>query len=651
MRNNHEIRFSRRRGSALALVLYGIAALLLIGLALYFAFQPGTEAELIDPILAEVEQGEFVSLVLDQGEVQSSENVEIRCQVKAQSRSLSVIELVSEGTLVKGGDFLVRLDSSGFEQDLESQKITVANAETEVIQAEAALETAKESLKEYEQGVFVERKKQIENDIYDAQSQIETARQELNQAKAVYNHSKKLQGKGFITKQQLEAAKFAVSRNEFALKRAVNLKSLAEKQEEVLVKITKVKETVQLRSDIRAAEVKLINEKESQKVEMAQLEDIKEQIKKCTVVVPEGVQGQVVYAKESSRGGNDWVLEEGTSVRENQVLVRLPNPDKMEVKATINEQSITQIKDGMPVEIKVDALNDQKLKGIVTKVNQYAERSGWGSSSVRKYAAFVRILDPPETLKPGMNASVSIQARYEPEAIKVPIQAVYAVQDSSFCLVKKGENQWDTRPVEVDGDNSQMVLIKSGLEVGEQVVLNPGAYKDIMDLPETKLDTKIEISKEAQDKFDKAQAKELAMSKSGRTNGETAKAERGEGGQGGERGGRGQRGDRQGRGEGGRGGGRGGPSGGGGGGFDPATIVDRMMQRYDTNSDGTIDAGEIANIEERARDRVKQGDQNGDGKVTKQEMAQAMDAMMKRFQGGGGGGRPGGGRGGPGGGS
>jgi len=107
-----------RRGATLTLVVYGFAALLLIGLALFFVFKPTDIENDIDPILAEVERGEFVSLVLDQGEVQSSENVEIRCEVKAQSRSLNVIELVNEGTRVSGGDFLVRLDSSAFEQDL-----------------------------------------------------------------------------------------------------------------------------------------------------------------------------------------------------------------------------------------------------------------------------------------------------------------------------------------------------------------------------------------------------------------------------------------------------------------------------------------------------------------------------------------------------
>ena len=187
--------------------------------------------------------------------------------------------------------------------------------------------------------------------------------------------------------------------------------------------------------------MKLSSERKSLAVETEKLAEIEDMIDKCNIEVPEGVKGQVVFAKESSRGGNDWVLEEGTSVRQNQVLIRLPNPEEMEVKALINEQSITQIEAGMAATIKVDALNNKTLTGVVTKVNQYAESSGWMSSSIRKYAVLVKIIDPPPALKPGMNASVTIQVQYEPEVLLAPIQCIYSVQDRQFCLAKMGE-QW-----------------------------------------------------------------------------------------------------------------------------------------------------------------------------------------------------------------
>ena len=172
---------------------------------------------------------------------------------------------------------------------------------------------------------------------YDAESAIETANQEYEQAIAVLNHTEKLLSKGFVTNQQMAAEKFAVAKAKIAKEKALNQKQLANTKLKVLVEITKEKELIQLNSDIEAANVQYNNEVESQKVEEGQLEEIKDLIAKCEIRVPKGVSGQVVYAKESSRGGTDWVLEEGTTVRERQVLVRLPDPEKMEVKASAHQ--------------------------------------------------------------------------------------------------------------------------------------------------------------------------------------------------------------------------------------------------------------------------------------------------------------------------
>ena len=72
-------------------------------------------------------------------------------------------------------------------------------------------------------------------------------------------------------------------------------------------------------------------------------------------------------------------------------------------------------------------------------------------------------------------------------------------------------------------------------------------------------------------------------------------------------------------------------------------MIDRSMERYDTNADGTIDADELANIDGRAKDMMSNADSNGDGSVSREELEKAMSEMMKRFQQGGGAG--GGGRG------
>ncbi len=489
----------------LPLVSAAIVIALLLGGGYLFFFRNAEKIDTFSPITTRATRGEFSSQVLDQGEIQSSENIEIRCEAKARNGTLTVIRVVPEGSLVKEGDFLVQLDATGFEKELEQQRVVMANAETQRIQADTAFETAKKMLQEYEQGTFVAEQKAIENEKYDAESAIATANQNLKQAEENFAHSKTLAAKSYLTTQALQSSEFAVKNAQIQVQKAENMLALATKKLEVLEGITKERFMLQYESDIKAAEVTLKSQREAYEVEKGKMEEIQSMIDKCLIHVPKGVAGQVVYSKESSRGGNDWVLVEGGTVRENQVLIRLPDPNKMEVKALINEQSITQIAIGMPVQIRVDALNDRVLTGVVTKVNQYAEQNNWMSTSVRKYAAFVRIINPPDALKPGMNASVTIQSRYEEDALLIPIQAVYGVQDKQYCLVKTAGNKWETREISTAGENSQYVMVTGGLEVDEVLAMNPGAYKEYMDLPEVKRDNRIDIGEEGQLEIAKAQ--------------------------------------------------------------------------------------------------------------------------------------------------
>ena len=114
-------------------------ACLLIGFFAVNFFSGGDNAEIFNPITATVERGDFVSQVLDQGQIQSSENVEIRCEVRSRNGTTTVLNLAPEASAVDAGDFLIQLDSTAFEKELEEQRIAMANAKTSVIQSESVL--------------------------------------------------------------------------------------------------------------------------------------------------------------------------------------------------------------------------------------------------------------------------------------------------------------------------------------------------------------------------------------------------------------------------------------------------------------------------------------------------------------------------------
>jgi HlyD family secretion protein len=569
---------NRRAGFSLVTVLIGVIILVAMGAGGVYWMKSQSRGAVFSPVLTTVTKGDFVANVLCDGELQSSENVEIKCEVRARNGVVNVLQVVPEGTRVSTGDFLVSLDSTSFEKELEQQRIAVANAQTQKIRSFTDYETAVVSLEEYENGTFEEKKTELSMNLIGAKQDLEIAQEN-------FGYSQKMQAKGFITKQQLDTERLAVEQG----KRKIEL---VEKQLSILEEYSRKKETIRLNSDIQAAKVKKENDEEALRVESDKLQEILMLIEKCKIYVPPGVSGQVVYNKESSRrgGGTDWVLEPGAEVREGQVMVRLPNPEKMEVKALVQEQSITSIRVGMPAEIRVNALNNQVIKGVVTKVNQYAEQGGWMASSVRKYAVFVRILSGPPELITGMKASVSIQSRMERDRVQVPVQGIYGVQGRYFCLVKQGENSFKSQEVTIEGDNSMTVVVKEGLEPGQEIVMNPGEYKDMLELPEVILDRPIEMT----DEETKMAAEQLAKAKQQ-------------------------------------------PGGG--------SRVDELFVQYDTDKDGAMNATEIAAVDERMKMMFTRADANKDGSVTKAELTTAFAAFEQMRANGGapGGGPPGGG--------
>lgn len=483
-------RLARRRGSTNAFIVGSITLVSLFGVGLTLLFLRGGKTLTDEPLTAVVERGTFVAEVLDQGEIQSSDNVEFRCEVKSaySSKGISVLKVIEEGKMVKGGDVLIELDSAELKSQLDAQNIALANAIDAVAAAENALKAANVTREEYEKGIFVAAKGEIDNAIL-------LAKEEKRKAEDYYKHSQRLAAKRYITDDQLQADKFAVERAENAL-------MLAQTQKVVLEQVTYNKMTIGLDGEIDTATSKLNAVKENLKVEQKKQAELIEQIDKCTMKVPDGIAGQVTYANVFSRRGNsEWVLEPGATVREQQVMIRLPDREKMQVRAAVNESRITSIKQDMPVIIHVDALGTQTLEGIVSKVSQYAEPDGWGSGGVKKYAVYIQVNNPSAEIRPGMNASVSIQIEKQENVLMAPLQCIYGAGKKTFCLLKQGDG-WETREITVNSNNDKHVWIESGVKAGDVLAMNPGGFRDLLDLPQDVLKEIEAAQKEKAEKGD-----------------------------------------------------------------------------------------------------------------------------------------------------
>ncbi|MGI9430556.1 MAG: HlyD family secretion protein, partial [Bythopirellula sp.] len=414
------------------LLLFAVVALTVIWGALQFWNAGAGESNSVDAILHEVSRDDFVLSVTERGEIQSAGVTEIRSEVKTKNTpGLAILRIIPEGSKVEQGDFLVELDASALEAELASQQISCNTVEALVIEARNLHQTAVIAKREYLEGTYVEARQTIESEVF-------VAEEKLNRAQEYYEYSKKLATKGYVNDLQLEADKFAVEKSRKELE-------AAKTKLKVLDEFTKAKTVVQLESDILIAKAKWEANKNSHQIELDKLKDIEHQIAKSTILAPKG--GVVMYAHERDRRGNsDFIVEEGAVVRERQAILHIPDSQSMRVEIEINESLIQFVKARMPTTIEPVGMGDIVLKGTVDKVNRYAEPSGWRKANVKEYKAFVNVDNAPAELRVGLTASVTIECAFVPDAIKVPVQAVYAHGKKFFCLVFQGD-EWTAHEV------------------------------------------------------------------------------------------------------------------------------------------------------------------------------------------------------------
>src|SRR5262249_3943707 len=102
----------------------------------------GMRVNRADLVTHAVRREKLLLTIVERGALESAENNDIICRVKAGTKGSTVASsikwVIDDGSHVKRGDLLVELDDSGLQEQLKTQKITMDTAEAKKIQAEEA---------------------------------------------------------------------------------------------------------------------------------------------------------------------------------------------------------------------------------------------------------------------------------------------------------------------------------------------------------------------------------------------------------------------------------------------------------------------------------------------------------------------------------
>ncbi|MGJ8697053.1 MAG: HlyD family efflux transporter periplasmic adaptor subunit [Verrucomicrobiaceae bacterium] len=453
-----------------------------------------------------VSRGDFVISIVEGGTLEAVNEIVVKNTIDGDSR---IIWLIPEGTYVKKGDLLVEFDTGEAEKNVEEQRvqfesrqallvqaendliITRSTSESEISEANLAVDFATMDLEKFEQLERVHLTRE-------AELKIDTADEALKLSQQRYEWSVKLAEKGFETKTQvdrdrlevsLKSKEFETAQSNFKMLETFDLqKQYAEfvsKKKEAIAKLDRVKK--QSESKIAQDEAAVNSAKITLKLTEDSLAKRIEQLAATKVKAPQD--GLVIYAKPRSRWGDEAQIAEGSVVRNRSNLITIPDITSMKVSVKIHESMISQIKKGQKSYVILDSLPDQRFQGEVTKVAILPDSDrNWANPDLKVYATEITITDPIEGVKPGVSAKAEIIIEELSNVLTVPIQAVTTVDGKQLCYRSNG-GEPEPITVEIGKFNTKYIEIKSGLEEGQEIMLNPPLDTRINLTGETATDT------------------------------------------------------------------------------------------------------------------------------------------------------------------
>jgi multidrug efflux pump subunit AcrA (membrane-fusion protein) len=419
----------------------------------------------------------------------------------------------------------------------ENLKIVQSQNESDTQTAKTAIELAELDLTKYLEGEYLQTKKDILGRMKTADSDLQMQQDRTAWAKRMVTKNYMTPTQAQAEQSRLLAVDIALQKvqeelrvlEDYTKKRTV--KDLRTKLDEAKRALRRTEKQA------RAKEVQAATDQKAKRSihlqEQAHYEEIEEVIRKCTIVAPQD--GLIVYyIPDQARwggGSQQSIIAQGEPVREGQKLIRIPDLQHMVVNTRIHEALVSRvhgerftptgfgerlraamltspdlftrlfaehafcdirekfhdneqrlISNGQPAAIRIDAMPDRSLRGHVKTVATVSSQQDLLSADVKVYQTMVAIDDVVDGLKPGMSAEVTIQIEDQLDhVLTVPLQAVIGSVElgkERKCFVVNAAGRPEERSIVVGLSNDQMAEVKSGLEEGEEVVLNPKALLD-----------------------------------------------------------------------------------------------------------------------------------------------------------------------------
>lgn len=402
-----------------------------------------------------VSRGNLIVTVEEQGILESAENVEIKSKVRGYN---AVLWIVDSGTFVEKGDELVRLDSFFIQEQIDERTKYANWSQSAADHTAAAVARSKIAISEYDRGRYQAEVMSLEKDVAVAEAALRNAGDRLRHVTTMANS-------GYVSQLEKEERKFALEQA------GLNLE-LKRTQLEVLKNYSYKEEMQTLTGELSSTKATHKANVERAMADASRRDRALEELQHCVVKADRS--GLVIHP--SAAKWENAPIAEGTNVHKDQVLLLMPDLNQMQVKVGVHESKVKRVKNGQPARVK---LADGELDGVVTDVASITKPAGWWTGNQVRYDTLVS-LPPRDGLRPGMSAEVEITVAEHENVLLIPVAAIVEHDDGAFCWVQPtgglANDQPTRKQIEIGDSNEIFAIVRSGLEEGELVLLNPAAH-------------------------------------------------------------------------------------------------------------------------------------------------------------------------------
>lgn len=404
----------------------GVVVVLAVG---YFVVKGDNSGE-VSSIMAPVKQGEFRVEIETTGELEAKNSVKIlgpQSLRNFQIWQVTIQNIVSEGTVVKKGDWVATLDRSEFQNKFSAKQIELDKASSKFNQTQL-----------------------------DTTLQMRQSRDELINLKYAVEESEiVLEQSKFEPPATIKQVEINLDKSKRAYDQAVENYKIKKKQN-----IEKMRE---VNAELRKVQ--------------SEFEGMTKVLETFNVLAPED--GMVIYEK----GWDGKPIKAGSQIQMwEPTVATLPDLTTMVSKTYVNEVDVRKVKTGQQVEVGLDAYPDKKLKGLVTSVANVGEQRP--NSDAKVFEVMVQIDGTDPTLRPSMTTSNKIVTNVQDSVLYVPLESLHSQFDSITYIFKKNGIKTVKQEVVVGATNANSAVILEGINASDRIYLSipPGLEEQEIDL-------------------------------------------------------------------------------------------------------------------------------------------------------------------------